>query len=108
MSLRWLNSFTILAVILIAIGVIGALSGGHMVFDPGREPSGREWMLYLVAGVLMLVNGLLPPATVREESDDQDVTPPAAGNRARAAGAAAATGGSVSVTAPVTAADPDR
>ncbi len=90
MSSRWLNSFTILACILIAIGAIGALSGGHMVFDPGRASSGREWILYLIAGALMLVNGLLPPATVREELDDPDENPPSAANRARVAGAAAA------------------
>lgn len=89
MSSRWLNSFTILACVLIAIGVIGALSGGHMVFDPGRASSGREWILYLIAGALMLVNGLLPPAALREESDDPDENPPPAANRARAAGAAA-------------------
>ncbi len=90
MSSRWLNSFTIIACILIAIGVIGALSGGHMVFDPGRASSGREWILYLIAGALMLVNGLLPPATTQEERDDPDANPPAAANRARVAGAAAA------------------
>ena len=89
MSSRWLNSFTVLACILIAIGVIGALSAGHMVFDPGRATSGQEWILYLVAGALMLVNGLLPPATVREDQDDPDENAPAA-NRARVARAAAA------------------
>ena len=67
MSFRWLNSFTVLAAILIAIGVIGFASGGHMVFDPGRDTTGKEWVLYLLAGLLMLVNGLLPPASVRDE-----------------------------------------
>ena len=60
MQFRWWNSFTILAIILIAIGCIGAFAGDRMVFDPGRPTTGREWLIYLVAGVLMLVNGLLP------------------------------------------------
>ena len=78
-SLRWWNSFTILAAILIAIGVIGALSGGRMVFDPGRVSSGKEWILYLLAGALMLINGLLPPATTPRDEDAVPaarVTPP--------------------------------
>jgi len=61
MNLRWWNSFTVLAVILIAIGVIGRIAGDRMVFDPGRPTSGWEWALYLAAGILMLINGLLPP-----------------------------------------------
>ena len=60
MQFRWWNSFTVLSVILIAISVIGMVAGERMVFDPGRPASGREWLLYLLAGVLMLVNGLLP------------------------------------------------
>jgi len=62
MNFRLWNSFNILAVILLAIGVTGAVSGGHMVFDPGRVPSGHEWIVYVVAGALMLVNGFLPAA----------------------------------------------
>ena len=60
MQIRWWNSFIILAAILIAIGFIGAITGTRMVFDPGRASSGKEWVLYLVAGILMLINGLLP------------------------------------------------
>ena len=71
MQFRWWNSFTVLSVILIAISVIGMVAGERMVFDPGRPASGREWLLYLLAGVLMLVNGLLPSsqdAGVREDT----------------------------------------
>ena len=67
MRIRWWNSFTILSVILIAISIIGLFEGKRMVFDPGHPTSGKEWLLYLVAGVLMLVNGLLPPTTVPED-----------------------------------------
>jgi hypothetical protein len=78
MQIRWWNSFTILAVILLGIGVFGALSGGRMVFDPGRATTGREWLLYLVAGVLMLVNGLLPAASPLAEATHQDAPAPRA------------------------------
>ncbi|GAB4464699.1 MAG: hypothetical protein OHK0029_34890 [Armatimonadaceae bacterium] len=36
------------------------MSGGKMVFDPGRAQTGNEWIIYIVAGGLMLVNGFLP------------------------------------------------
>lgn len=60
MNFRWWNSFNILAVILLAVGIVGAFSGGKMVFDPGRAATGKEWIVYVVAGVLMMINGLLP------------------------------------------------
>lgn len=71
MHFRWWNSFTILAVILIAISIIGMIAGDRMVFDPGRQASGKEWILYLVAGVLMLINGFLPPSVSREEKKSE-------------------------------------
>lgn len=59
---RWWNSFNLLGILLIVVALIGAFSGGRFVFDPGRAQRGYEWALYLLAGVLMLVNGVLPPA----------------------------------------------
>ncbi|MDX1931666.1 MAG: hypothetical protein SFU56_03590 [Capsulimonadales bacterium] len=64
MNVRWWNSFNLLAVALLAVGVLGALSGGKMVFDPGRAATGKEWIIYVVAGVLMLINGMLPSTAV--------------------------------------------
>ena len=75
MQIRWWNSFIILAAILIAIGFIGAITGTRMVFDPGRASSGKEWVLYLVAGILMLINGLLPATGgngTREDENKRD------------------------------------
>ena len=63
MQFRWWNSFNLLGIILVALGAIGAFSRGHMIFDPGRAASGYEWLIYLVAGVLMLINGSLPPSS---------------------------------------------
>ena len=62
-QIRWWNSFNLLGIILLGIGVAGLILQGKMVFDPGRAHRGYEWALYLVAGTLMLINGLLPPAT---------------------------------------------
>ncbi len=67
MQFRLWNSFNLLAVILLAVGIVGGIQGTKMVFDPGRPTSGHEWILYLVAGVLMLVNGFLPPSHSPED-----------------------------------------
>lgn len=60
MPARLWNSFNLLAVILFAITLMGLFSGGKMVFDPGREQTGKEWLIYLFAGCLMVINGFLP------------------------------------------------
>ncbi len=78
MQIRWWNSFIILAAILIAIGFIGAITGTRMVFDPGRVSSGKEWVLYLVAGILMLINGLLPATGGNGASEDESKRNPKA------------------------------
>ena len=72
MQFRWWNSFNVLAIILLAIGIAGAILGSKMVFDPGRASNGHEWMIYVVAGGLMLFNGFLPPSNPQED-DEQDV-----------------------------------
>lgn len=69
MQFRLWNSFNLLAVVLLVIGIIGGLSQGHMVFDPGRAQSGREWIIYLLAGALMLINGMLSPTNSSTDTD---------------------------------------
>jgi hypothetical protein len=70
MHFRWWNSFNLLAVILLAIGIVGGIQGPKMIFDPGRTPTGKEWIIYLVAGGLMLINGFLPPSNAGQHRDD--------------------------------------
>jgi hypothetical protein len=62
MKIRWWNSFNLLAIVLLALSLGGVASGGKMVFEPGRAVTGKEWLIYLVAAVLMVVNGVLTPA----------------------------------------------
>lgn len=73
---RWCNSFTFLGIILLGIGIVGMIAGKRMIFDPGRAASGWEGWLYLVAGALMLINGLLPLAP-REDDVQRPSTPTA-------------------------------
>ena len=73
-QIRWWNSFNLLGIILLVIGIAGLILQGKMVFDPGRPHRGYEWVLYLVAGALMLINGLLPPATAPQSNKPRKPT----------------------------------
>lgn len=60
-TIRWWNSFNLLGITLIVFAIIGFIAGDKFVFDPGR-PLSQAPIYYLVAGVLMIVNGLLQPS----------------------------------------------
>ena len=60
MNLRRLNSFHLLGALLLTVAILGLVSGGKFVYDPGRPVKGNEWIVYGLAGVLMLINSFLP------------------------------------------------
>lgn len=69
MNPRWINSFSVLAVLLLIVAVCGVVLQGRMVFDPGRPLTGWEWLLYLLAAGLMVINAALS-ANAPEIADD--------------------------------------
>ena len=71
MRSHWLSTFTLLGVLLIALGVIGKIIGPRFVFDPGQIPDGNEAWYYMAVGALMLMNGLVMPALTPEEQREQ-------------------------------------
>jgi|SRR5579883_2167277 len=52
-----LSSFTIIGIILLAIGIYGLIPGTRFVFDPGLPAEPGEALYYILVGVLMIVNG---------------------------------------------------
>ncbi len=64
---RWLSTFTIIGVVLIALGIIGLVLGPRFVYDPGQPVTGKEAWCYLVIGILMVVNGFVTPAPPEEK-----------------------------------------
>jgi drug/metabolite transporter (DMT)-like permease len=55
------NTYFWIAGMLFLIGVWGLpfLGGDRAVRDPGQRPESNLWLLYLLAGLVMLVNGWL-------------------------------------------------
>lgn len=55
------NTYFWIAAILFVLGIIGLpfLGGDHAIRDPGQKREGNLFLLYFVAAVVMLVNGIL-------------------------------------------------
>ena len=73
MRSRWLSTFTVIGVVLIALGVIGLVSR-NFVFDPGQVPDGHEPWYYMIVGALMIVNGIFTPPTGIDDKQDEDAS----------------------------------
>lgn len=67
MRSRWLSTFTLLGILLIALGVIGKVLGPRFIFDPGQIGDGNEAWYYMTVGALMVLNGLMAPAPSADE-----------------------------------------
>ncbi len=72
-----LNSFTIIGLILVAIGAYGKIKGPSFQYDAGLPAEHLEWLYYIIVGVLMIVNGLILPRPVAEtaSADAADQAP---------------------------------
>ncbi len=55
----WKKTDFWIALILFAIGITGLARGNEVIADPGQEVDPRLAWLYLLAGVVMIVNGIL-------------------------------------------------
>jgi sulfite exporter TauE/SafE len=67
---RW-NSFTIIGLILIAVGVYGFIRGAGFQFDAGLPNEPREGLYYILVGILMMLNGYIVPGTVSEPASSE-------------------------------------
>ena len=63
---RW-NSFTVIGLILILIGIYGLIKGPGFQFDAGLPPEQYEGFYYIIVGLLMTANGLVVPKAIPVE-----------------------------------------
>ena len=70
-----LGSFFWIGLILLAIGLYGLYRGPHFMFDPGVQPEPGEAWYYLVVGVLMMVNGVVHPLPIPEDTKPERKDP---------------------------------
>ncbi len=56
----WLkNTYFWIAAVLFVLGIAGLLKGNDFIRDPGQRHEDWLWAIYLVAAVVMLINGLI-------------------------------------------------
>jgi len=53
----WKNTYFWLAGILLLLAILGLFFGDRAVRDPGQKKEGLLWLFYLVASIVMFVNG---------------------------------------------------
>ncbi len=53
------NTYFWIAAVLFLLGIAGLIRGNDFIRDPGQRHEDKLWAIYLVASVVMLVNGLI-------------------------------------------------
>lgn len=55
----WKNTYFLISALLLIISMVGVAFGSHTIRDPGQRPESNLSLIYLLASVVMLVNGLI-------------------------------------------------
>jgi len=70
--LRYLNMFILIGIALIGVSLIGFVTQNRFLTEPGQTSNPLAAVIYLGAGVLMLINGIVsirlgpPPAAPKK------------------------------------------
>jgi hypothetical protein len=72
----WKKTDFWIALILFAISMIGFARGNEAIADPGQDVDPRLAWLYLVAAIIMLINGVLSHKQYLREQEEQKAKQP--------------------------------
>ncbi len=61
--LKYLNMFILIGTALVLLSLVGFLTGGRFLTEPGQETTQLNSLYYLGAGIIMLVNGAVSANT---------------------------------------------
>jgi len=85
---RYLNMFILIGVALVALSLVGFVTGNRFLTEPGQPINPQGSLVYLGAGIIMLVNGVV---SVRQADSmkshgpvqpaQREAAPPPAGDR---------------------------
>ncbi|HLV80509.1 MAG TPA: hypothetical protein VKT32_09520 [Chthonomonadaceae bacterium] len=57
--LRYLNMFVLIGIALVGISIAGFATDNRFLMEPGQTENPHAALIYLVAGILMLINGIV-------------------------------------------------
>lgn len=70
--MRYVNMFVIIGVVLMIVSIAGFLTGNLFLREPGYEVNTSASWIYMGAGVLMIINGIVSAhQTPRSDSSSQ-------------------------------------
>lgn len=80
--LRYLNMFVLIGLALIGISIVGFVTQGRFLAEPGQPLNPFASLIYLGAGALMLLNGYVsikqaPPHSAQAPEKKSAAEPPA-------------------------------
>lgn len=56
---RYLNMFILIGIVLVVLSLIGFATGNRFLTEPGQPVNPQGSLIYLGAGIIMLVNGII-------------------------------------------------
>jgi hypothetical protein len=56
---RYLNMFILIGIVLLIISLVGFATGNRFLTEPGQPVNPQGSLIYLGAGIIMLVNGVV-------------------------------------------------
>lgn len=66
------NTYFWIAAILFILGIVGLVGGDPIIRDPGQVHENKLWLIYLIASVVMLVNGYVSHTTWLSQFKKED------------------------------------
>ncbi|HZT42333.1 MAG TPA: hypothetical protein VFA07_09085 [Chthonomonadaceae bacterium] len=75
--LRYLNMFVLIGIALVGISIAGFATGNRFLMEPGQTENPHAALIYLGAGILMLINGVVsilhaPPQPAKPDKNGRD------------------------------------
>lgn len=76
--LRYLNMFVLIGIALVGISIAGFATGNRFLMEPGQAENPHAALIYLGAGILMLINGIVsilhapPPQPASPDKNGKD------------------------------------
>jgi len=74
---RYLNMFVLIGIVLVVVSLVGFATGNRFLTEPGQPVNPQGSLVYLGAGAIMLINGVVSIRQAEAMKSHQRSQPPA-------------------------------